>query len=156
METKLQSMDGFEIVQDNLNGLELIKLLWKAYFEQYGANQAILNIVEANKKLMLFWQKSVVTINKYTWEFKACIEVCEVVCSGNWVSKLSMKLACVTSDKDYDRLKDLVNGDKIVVFKKMGKQADTIFRSTSFWRPQSYEVQHAAEDCFRSSPGRQK
>ncbi len=36
METKLQSMDGFEAVEEDQDGLELIKLLRKAYFEQDG------------------------------------------------------------------------------------------------------------------------
>ncbi len=49
METKLQSMDGFEAVEEDQDGLELIKLLWKAYFEQDGTEQAILEIVKANK-----------------------------------------------------------------------------------------------------------
>ncbi len=53
METKLQSMVGYEDVVDKQDGLELIKLLQKAYFEQDGTKQAILEIIEAHKRLML-------------------------------------------------------------------------------------------------------
>ncbi len=53
METKLQSMDGFETIQDNLNGLVLIKLLQESFFEQDRTNQAILQIVKADKRLLL-------------------------------------------------------------------------------------------------------
>ncbi len=45
METKLQSMDGYEAAVEDQDSLELIKLLRKAYFEQDGTKQAILDIV---------------------------------------------------------------------------------------------------------------
>ncbi len=55
METKLQSMVGFKEVVEEQDGLKLIKLLQKAYFEQDGTKQAILEIVKADKRLMLCW-----------------------------------------------------------------------------------------------------
>ncbi len=42
METKLQSMAGFETIQNNLDRLALIKLLCKGYFEQDSKKQTIL------------------------------------------------------------------------------------------------------------------
>ncbi len=63
METKLQSMDGFEAVEIDQDGLEFIKLLQKAYFEQDGTKQAILEIIETDKRLMLCWQKPGMSIN---------------------------------------------------------------------------------------------
>ncbi len=68
---------------------------------------------------MLCWQKLDMMIDAYTQEFKACIEICEVVGSGIGPSNPSTKLACVVAGKDYDRLKRLVNGDKIAIQKKM-------------------------------------
>ncbi len=53
METKLESMARFEAVVNNLDGLELIKLLQKAYFEQDGTKQAMLEIVKSDKQLIL-------------------------------------------------------------------------------------------------------
>ncbi len=79
METKLQSMDRYEAVEEDQDGLEIIKLLRKAYFEQDSTKQAILEIVKADKRLMLCWQKPGMTIALYTREFKACVEVCEAV-----------------------------------------------------------------------------
>ncbi len=55
METKLQSMDGYKAVKEDQDGLELIKLLQKAYFEQQDTKQAILKIVKADKRVMLCW-----------------------------------------------------------------------------------------------------
>ncbi len=43
-------MDGYETVEKDQDGLKLIKLLRKAYFEKDGTKQAILEIVEAYKR----------------------------------------------------------------------------------------------------------
>ncbi len=45
METKLESMAGFEAVYNDLDGPGLIQLLWKAYFEQEGTKLTMLEIV---------------------------------------------------------------------------------------------------------------
>ena len=55
METKLESMPDFETVKLEQDGIGLIKLLRKTFFEQDGTKQAMLEIVEADKRLMLCW-----------------------------------------------------------------------------------------------------
>ncbi len=127
METKLQSMVGFEDVVDEQDSLKLIKLLWKAYFEQDGTKQAILEIVEANKRLMLCWQKPGMSIDTYTREFKACIEVCEAVGSGIGISGPSTKLACNAAGLDHEALNTSVEGDKIAQLNKMDKAGRLLY-----------------------------
>ena len=109
METKLESMAGFDTVKDDLDGLGLIKLLRKAYFEQDGTKQAMLEIVEADKRLMLCWQKPGMTIDAYTRDFKAKIDVCEAVGSAIGASDTTTKLVCTTEGEDYG---DLVRSDE--------------------------------------------
>ncbi len=50
METKLESMTGFKMVKNNLDRLVLIKLPHEAYLEKDGMKQAILKIVETDKR----------------------------------------------------------------------------------------------------------
>ena len=104
METKLESMAGFEAVVNDLDGLGLIKLLRKAYFEQDGTKQAMLEIVEADKRLMLCWQKPGMTIDTYTRDFKAKINVREAVGSAIGVSDTTAKLACSAEGENYNTL----------------------------------------------------
>ena len=124
METKLQSMVGYETMQNDLDGLELVKMLRKAYFEQDGTKQAILEIVEADKRLMLCWQKPGMTIDSYTREYKACIEVCEAVGSGIGISAPSTKLACEAVGNDYDTLKA---SDDVITFKRMEMSGQAMY-----------------------------
>ncbi len=52
-----------------------------------------MEVLEADKQLMLYWQKPGVTIDAYIWEFKACIKVCKAVRSGIRISEPSTRLA---------------------------------------------------------------
>ncbi len=67
------------------------------------------------------------SINAYTREFKACIEVCEAVGSGIGVSKPSMKLAYVAAALDYDALKISLDGKMILKLKKMEKSGRSLY-----------------------------
>ena len=94
METKLESMAGFEAVMNNLDGLELINLLRKAHFKQDGKKQAMLEIVEADKRLMLCWQKPGMLIDAYTRDFKAKVGMYKTVGSAIDISDATEKLVC--------------------------------------------------------------
>ncbi len=127
METKLQSMDGYKAVEEDQDGLELIKLLQKAYFEQESTKQTILKIVEADKRLMICWQRPGMSINSYTRIFKMCIEVCEAVGRGIGASGPSTKLACETAGLDYNALKISLNGKMILKLKKNEKSGRSLY-----------------------------
>ncbi len=70
-ETKLESMPEYEGIVSLQDGLRLIKLLKKIYFEQDGSKQRLEDIIDADKRLMLCWQQPGMTIDEYTREFKS-------------------------------------------------------------------------------------
>ncbi len=80
-------------------------------------------IVEADKQLMLCWQKSGMTIDAYTREFKACIEVCIGICkavgSRTRISESSTRLACKLTGNNYDAISILSDADNMTILKKM-------------------------------------
>ncbi len=78
-------------MEEDQGDLELIKLLRKAYFERDGTKQAILEIVDANRRLMLCWQKPGMTINLYMRKFIAWVKVHKTGRSGIGVSGPSTK-----------------------------------------------------------------
>ncbi len=55
METKLENMPEYEGIVSLQDGLRLIELLKKIYFEQDGPKQRLAEIVDADKHLMLCW-----------------------------------------------------------------------------------------------------
>ena len=65
------------------------------------------------------WQKPGMTIDAYTRDFKANIEVCKAAKSGIGISISSTKLACKSARYDYDALISSVNGTDITMLKKM-------------------------------------
>ncbi len=82
METKLESMPEYEGIISSQDGLRLIKLLKKIYFEQDGSKQQLSEIVYVDKRLMLCWQRPSITIDEYTREFKARVQMCNELDSG--------------------------------------------------------------------------
>ena len=71
METKLESMPAYEGIVSSQDGLGLIELLKNIYFEQDRSKQQLAEIVDADKQLMMCWQRPGMKINEYTQEFKA-------------------------------------------------------------------------------------
>ncbi len=55
MEMKLECMSTYEVIISSQEGMGLIKLLKKIYFEQDKSKQRLAEIVEANKRLILCW-----------------------------------------------------------------------------------------------------
>ncbi len=76
MKTKLESMPDYKTIISSQDGLGLIELLKKIYFEQDGSKQRLAEIVNADKRLMLCCQRPGMTIDEYTREFKARIQMC--------------------------------------------------------------------------------
>ncbi len=64
METKLESMPEYEGIVSPQDGLRLIELLKKIYFEQDGSKQRLAEIVDADKRLILCWQRPGMTIGE--------------------------------------------------------------------------------------------
>ena len=77
METKLESMSTYEVIVTTQYGLGLIELLKNIYFEQDGSKQQLVEIVDADKRLMLCWQGPGMGIDEYTREFKARVQMCD-------------------------------------------------------------------------------
>ncbi len=87
----------------------------------------ILEIIRADKRLMLCWQRPGMSIDLYTHEFKACIVVYEAVGSRIGVSGPSTKLACKAAGLDYEVLTILLNGEYIIKLKKMEKSRWSLY-----------------------------
>ena len=85
-------MAGFEAVVINLDGLSLIKLLQKAYFEQDSINQAMMDITKVNKQLMLCWKKPGMKIDANMVDFKAKADMCKAVGSAISISQTMTRL----------------------------------------------------------------
>ncbi len=71
IETKLESMLEYDGIVSAQNGLDLINLLKKIYTNQAGSKQKLAEIIDADKRLMLFWQRPGMMIDEYTTEFEA-------------------------------------------------------------------------------------
>ncbi len=71
MEMKLGSMSTYKGIVSLQDGLGLMELLKNVYVEQYDLKQQLVEIVDADKRLMLCWQRPCMIIDKYTREFKA-------------------------------------------------------------------------------------
>ncbi len=95
METKLESMPEYEGIVSLQDGLKLIQLLKKIYFEQDGSKQRLAEIVDADKRLMLCWQRPGMTINEYTREFKARVQMCDELDSDIGHNVETQKAVCV-------------------------------------------------------------
>ena len=79
MRSKLSGMEGWEIVQELKNWLELVQLLHNIILQKDGINHFILELVEAGRNIMLCFQQNTMLVDKYRMEFKSCVEVCESV-----------------------------------------------------------------------------
>ena len=75
METKLQGMDSWSTVDLEQDGLGLISLIRDVTHNRDESAQAVLDMVRADKELMLWHQKEHVSLTSYLAEFKAKVEV---------------------------------------------------------------------------------
>jgi hypothetical protein len=79
MKTKLCGMEGWTNIEESQDGIKMVKLLHRVYFDTDGSKQSMREIVLADKKLFLCFHKKEWSLDKYTIEFIAREEVCEEI-----------------------------------------------------------------------------
>ena len=94
----MPTYEGYVSSQD---GLGLIELLKNIYFEQDRSKQWLADIVDADKRLMLCWQQPGMTIDEYTREFKARVQMCEELDSNIGHNVELQKLVCKEQSLTY-------------------------------------------------------
>ena len=68
MKQEKPGMPGWEEINDDQDGISLIKLLHKVYFDTDGSKQSMQEIVTAHKKLYLGCQRKDWSLDEYTRE----------------------------------------------------------------------------------------
>ena len=101
METKLESMSTYETIISSQGGLGRIEILKNIYFEQDGSKQQLAETVDADKQLMLCWQRPEMTIDECTREFKARVQMCEELDSDIGHNIELQKAVCVEQSLTY-------------------------------------------------------
>ena len=79
MKTKLCGMEGWTDIKESQDGIKMVKLLHRVYFDTDGSKQSMREIVLADEKLYLCFQKKEWSIDEYTREFQARQEVCQEI-----------------------------------------------------------------------------
>ena len=69
MKQKLRGIPEWEAINKDQDGISLIKLLHKVYFDTDGPKQFIWEIMTAYKKIFLCFQKKEWSLDEYTREF---------------------------------------------------------------------------------------
>ena len=113
MKTKLCGMEGWTEVEDAQDGIRMIKLLHRVYFDTDGSKQSMREMVLADKKLYLCFQKKEWSLNEYTREFLARQEVCEEIGSTPGKCLESVQLAATVGGQNYDVLMESTNEDDV-------------------------------------------
>jgi hypothetical protein len=75
MKIKLLGMEGWTEIEESQDGVKMVKLLHRVYFDTGGSKQLMQEMVLADKKLYLCFQKKEWSLDKYTREFQARHEV---------------------------------------------------------------------------------
>ena len=104
MKTKLRGMEGWSDIEEKQDGIRLVKLLHRVYFDTDGSRQSMREMVLADKKLYLCFQKKDWTLDEYTREFQARLEVCEEIGSSPGQDAESARIAARADGEDYDAL----------------------------------------------------
>ena len=104
MKTKLRGMEGWSDIEEKQDGIKLVKLLHRVYFDTDGSRQSMREMVLADKKLYLCFQKKDWTLDEYTREFQARLEVCEEIGSSPGQDAESARIAARADGEDYDAL----------------------------------------------------
>ena len=72
MLTELKGVDSWDTVKANQNCLSLINLL-----QEITSKKSMLEVVDAERRLHLCFQRDTINLDAYTTEFKAIVQVCE-------------------------------------------------------------------------------
>ena len=82
----------------------MVKLLHRVYFDTDGSRQSMREMVLADKKLYLCFQKKEWSLDEYTREFQARHEVCEEIGSSPGECLESARLVASANGVDYNEL----------------------------------------------------
>ena len=104
MLSKLSGMAEYDGLDDDQDGIRLVKLLREIYFEQDGTRQAMAELVAADKRLMLCWQRPGWTLEEYTREFRARVKVAEEAGSTLGLGRKQTEIVCKQHGADLDDL----------------------------------------------------
>ena len=104
MKTKLRGMEGWTDIKESQDGIKMVKLLHRVYFDTDGSKQSMQEMVLADKKLYLCFQKKEWTLDEYTREFQARHKVCEEIRSSPGECLKSVQLAASAKGVDYNEL----------------------------------------------------
>ena len=104
MKTKLRGMEGWTELKESQDGVAMVKLLHRVYFDTDGSKQSMREMVLADKKLYLCFQKKEWSLNKYTREFQARHKVCEEIGSSPGECLKSARLAASADGVNYNEL----------------------------------------------------
>jgi uncharacterized protein CbrC (UPF0167 family) len=125
MKTKLRGMQGWTEIEDMQDGIKMVKLLHRVYFDTDGSKQSVREMVLADKKLYLCYQKKDWSLDDYTREFVARQEVCEEIGSTPGKCLESARLAVIADGENYDTLAGSEDADDMAATKryiKVGQQ----------------------------------
>ena len=125
MKTKLCEMEGWIDIEETQDGIHMIKFLHRVYFDTDGSKQSMREMVLADKKLYLCYQKKDWSLDDYTREFIAREEVCEEIGSTPGKCLESARLASIADGENYDTLAGSDDADDIAATKryiKVGQQ----------------------------------
>ena len=75
MQSKISCVEVWETFQEEKYWLGLLQLIQNITFQKYGNKNYILELVEAERNLMLWFQSTAMSVDDYTREFKSRVEV---------------------------------------------------------------------------------
>ena len=94
METKLQGMKIWSEIDETQDGLMLIKLIRDITHKRNETVQAMLDVVRADKELMLCIQSKHMSLTSYLAKFKARVEVIKGAGGKPGLHEAAIKLVC--------------------------------------------------------------
>ena len=104
MKTKLRGMEGWTEIEESQDGIKMVKLLHRVYFDTDGSKQLMREMSLADKKLYLCFQKKEWSLDEYTRVFQARHEVCEEIGSSPRQCLKSTRLAASADGVNYNDL----------------------------------------------------
>ena len=104
MKTKLRGMEGWTDIKESQDRSKMVKLLHRAYFDTDGSKQSMREMVLADKKLYLCYQKKEWSLDECTREFNAIQEVCQEIGSTPGECLESARLFAKAEGVSYDKL----------------------------------------------------
>ena len=110
MKAKLKGIDMWNKIEEDQDGLALIKLLQNITFHKDGSKQYMMELVEAENSLYFYFsvQRKHMTLEKYLSEIKARVQICE---SPNLNVRATKAVATILAVEDSIGFSDRNNKD---------------------------------------------